>query len=173
MMKWHTEKIPRLVAEPHSRFPPLASVIRKFRITADAGKPNETDYVLANPPFNDSATALRACAYPRSGATMQLVNAAKDHFRKDNDGSWQPRGARQIAKGNPQSERTGVHQFGVPPMTTLRGSAFPKSEGTPQVASEARNNNANFAWAQYFIHCIPRSLGEGGHFAPQGMFSEN
>ena len=37
----------------------------------------------ANPPFNDSATALRACAFPRSGATMQLVSAAKDHFRKE------------------------------------------------------------------------------------------
>jgi hypothetical protein len=48
----------------------------------------------ANPPFNDSATALRACAFPRSGATMQLVSAAKDHFRKDDDGRWQPSGAK-------------------------------------------------------------------------------
>ena len=38
---------------------------------------------LANPPFNDSDTALRACAFPRSGATVQLVSAAKDHFRKE------------------------------------------------------------------------------------------
>jgi hypothetical protein len=47
----------------------------------------------------------------------------------------------------------------VPPMTALRGSAFQKSEGTPQVASETRDNNANFAWVQHFIH----------HLAPQGM----
>jgi hypothetical protein len=49
---------------------------------------------LANPPFNDSDTALRACAFPRSGATMQLVSAAKDHFRKDDDVRWQPSGAK-------------------------------------------------------------------------------
>lgn len=30
-------------------------------------------------------------------------------------------------------------------MTGLRGSAFPITEGTPQVASNARDNNANFA----------------------------
>ncbi len=32
-----------------------------------------------------------------------------------------------------------------PLMTGLRGSAFPITEGTPQVASNARDNNANFA----------------------------
>ena len=41
---------------------------------------------------------------------------------------WQPSGARQIAKGNPQRERGGVHQFGVPP-----------------------KGNANFARVQHFI----------------------
>lgn len=40
-----------------------------------------------------------------------------------------PGGARQIAKGNPQGERGGVHQFGVPPKA-----------------------NAKFAWVQHFIH---------------------
>ena len=25
------------------------------------------------------------------------------------------------------------------------------------------------SWVQHFIHCIRRSLGEGGHLAPQGM----
>jgi hypothetical protein len=84
----------RLAAERHTRFPPVVSVIRKFRITADAGKPNETDHVLANPPFNHSDAVLRACAFPRSGATMQLVSAAKDHFRKDDDVRWQPSGAK-------------------------------------------------------------------------------
>lgn len=68
------------------------------------------DYVLANPPFNDS-----------------------DWFRKDDDVRWQPSGARQTAKGSPQGERGGVHQFGVPP----RG-------------------NANFAWVQHFIHHLAR-----------------
>lgn len=49
------------------------------------------DYMLANPPFNDS-----------------------DWFRKD-DARWQPSGARSTAIGSPQGERGGVHQFGVPP----------------------------------------------------------
>jgi len=160
---------PRLVAEPHTRFPPLASVIRKFRITADVGKPNETDYVLANPPFNDSVTALRACAFPRSGATMQTLSEAKDNFRKDDDVRWQWSGATWTTTGSPEGSRGGANQFGVPPMTARRGSAFQKSEGTPQVVSRARDNNANFAWVQHFIHCIRRSLGEGGHLAPQGM----
>jgi hypothetical protein len=82
------EKMPRLVAELHSRFPPLASVIRKFRITADAGKPNETDYFLANPPFNDSDTALRDSAFLQSEAKPQVVSEAKDNFRKDDDVRW-------------------------------------------------------------------------------------
>jgi len=50
------------------------------------------DFVLANPPFNDS-----------------------DWFRKDDDVRWQPSGARSTAIGSPQGERGGVHQFGVPP----------------------------------------------------------
>jgi len=54
------------------------------------------DYILANPPFNDS-----------------------DWLRKDDDVRWQPSGARQTAAGSPQGERGGVHQFGVPP----RGNA--------------------------------------------------
>ncbi len=41
----------------------------------------------------------------------------------------------------------------------LRGSAFLYCEAKPQVASEARDNNANFAWVQHFIH----------HLAPQRM----
>jgi hypothetical protein len=57
---------------------------------------------------------------------------------------------KQPAAGSPEGERGGVHQFGVPPMTALRDSAFPQSEGTPQVVSAARDNNANFAWVQRF-----------------------
>jgi hypothetical protein len=94
-----------------------------------------SDHDQHNPPLNESDTALRGSA-----------------FLQSDDVLWQPSGARQNAKGNPQGERGGVHQFGVPPMTALRGSAFQISEGTPQVASAARDNNANFAWVQHFIH---------------------
>ena len=47
------------------------------------------DYVLANPPFNDSDTALRDSAFLQSEATMQVVSEAKDNFRKDDDVRWQ------------------------------------------------------------------------------------
>ena len=56
-------------------------------------------------------------------------------------------------------EANGSASFPVPPMTALRGSAFRKTEGTSQVVREAKDNNANFAWVQHFIH----------HLAPQGM----
>lgn len=36
-----------------------------------------------------------------------------DRFRADDNFCWQPSGARQIAKGNSQGERGGVHQFGA------------------------------------------------------------
>ena len=98
------------------------------------------DYVLANQPFNDSDTALRGSAFLQSEASPQAVSEAKDNFRKDDDVRWQPSGARQIAKGNPQGERGGVHQFGVPP-----------------------KGNANFAWVQHFIHHLaPASTGSAG-----------
>ncbi|WP_395718835.1 N-6 DNA methylase [Prosthecobacter sp.] len=84
------------------------------------------DYVLANPPFNDS-----------------------DWFRKDDDVRWQPSGARQIAKGNPQGERGGVHQFGVPP-----------------------KGNANFAWVQHFIHHLAPQ-GMAGFVLANGSMSSN
>ena len=47
------------------------------------------DYVLANPPFNDSDTALRGSAFLQSEAKMQVVSEAKDNFRKDDDVRWQ------------------------------------------------------------------------------------
>ena len=84
------------------------------------------DYVLANPPFNDS-----------------------DWFRKDDDVRWLPSGARQIAKGNPQGERGGVHQFGVPP-----------------------KGNANFAWVQHFIHHLAPQ-GMAGFVLANGSMSSN
>ena len=46
------------------------------------------DYVLANPPFNDSDTALRGSGCPHSDATPQVVSKAKDNFRKDDDVRW-------------------------------------------------------------------------------------
>jgi type I restriction enzyme M protein len=38
------------------------------------------DYVLANPPFNDSDTALRDSAFPQSEAKPQVVSEAKDNM---------------------------------------------------------------------------------------------
>ena len=35
--------------------------------------------LAANPPFNDSDTALRACAFLQSEATMKVVSEAKDN----------------------------------------------------------------------------------------------
>ena len=109
---------------------------------------------LANPPFNDSDTALRASAFLQTGGTLQVMTERQDNCRKDDDVRWQPSGAnrskaeiasqtvlltirgKSTTKGNPQGERGGVHQFGVPP-----------------------KGNANFAWVQHFFH----------HLAPQGM----
>jgi type I restriction enzyme M protein len=45
--------------------------------------------LLANPPFNDSDTALRGSAFLQSEAKMQVVSEAKDNFRKDDDVRWQ------------------------------------------------------------------------------------
>jgi type I restriction enzyme M protein len=105
--------------------------------------------LLANPPFNDSDTALRDGAFLQSEAKPQVVSEAKDNFRKDDDVRWQPSGARQIAKGNPQGERGGVHQFGVPP----RG-------------------NANFAWVQHLIHHLAPQ-GVAGFVLANGSMSSN
>jgi type I restriction enzyme M protein len=45
--------------------------------------------LLANPPFNDSDTALRGSQFLQSEAKMQVVSEAKDNFRKDDDVRWQ------------------------------------------------------------------------------------
>ena len=107
------------------------------------------DYVLANPPFNDSDTALRGSAFLPSEAKPQVVSEAKDNFRKDDDVRWQPSGARSTAKGSPQGERGGVHQFGVPP-----------------------KGNANFAWVQHFIHHLAPQ-GMAGFVLANGSMSSN
>jgi hypothetical protein len=100
-------------------------------------------------PFNDSDTALRDSAFLQSEAKMQVVSEAKDNFRNDDDMRWQPSGARQIAKGNPQAEGGGVHQFGVPP-----------------------KGNANFAWVQHFIHHLAPQ-GMAGFVLANGSMSSN
>ncbi len=73
------------------------------------------DYVLANPSFNDSDTALRGSGFSRSQHIPQVMSEAKDNFCKDDDLRWQPTGARSTVKSSPQGERGCVHQFGVPP----------------------------------------------------------
>jgi type I restriction enzyme M protein len=84
------------------------------------------DFILAGPQFNDT-----------------------DWFRKDDDVRWQPSGARSTAKGSPQGERGGVHQFGVPP-----------------------KGNANFAWVQHFIHHLAPQ-GMAGFVLANGSMSSN
>ena len=84
------------------------------------------------------ATALCASAFLQTGGTLQVMAERQDNFGKDDDVRWQPSGAKQIAKGNPQGERGGVHQFGAPP-----------------------KGNANFTWVQHFIHHLaPHDMSE-------------
>ena len=93
-------------------------------------------------------------------------------FRKDDEMRWQWSGATWTTEGCPQGERGGVHQFGVPSMTALRGSALLETEGIPQVVSGARDNNANFAWVQHFIyHLAPQSM--AGFVLANGSMSSN
>ncbi len=70
-------------------------------------------------------------------------------FRKDDNVRWQPSGARQIAKGNPQGERGGVHQFGVPP-----------------------KGHVNFAWVQHFMDHLA-AHGMAGFVLANGSMSSN
>ncbi|MBL9154583.1 MAG: N-6 DNA methylase [Verrucomicrobiales bacterium] len=108
------------------------------------------DYVLANPPFNDSDTALRGSAFLQSEAKPQVVSEAKDNFRKDDDVRWQWSGATWTTRqGCPEGARGGVHQFGVPP-----------------------KGNANFAWVQHFIHHLAPN-GMAGFVLASGSMSSN
>jgi len=52
-------------------------------------------------------------------------------------------------------------KYGTPPQTATRECAPLKSEGSPQVVSEARDKNANFAWVQHMLH----------HLAPNGSMA--
>ncbi len=66
------------------------------------------DYVLANPPFNDS-----------------------DCFRKDDEVHWQPSGTRSTAKGSPQGEHGNFHRSGFLSMHSQEKlNGFPKNHGS-------------------------------------------
>jgi hypothetical protein len=123
--------------------------------------------------FNDSDTALRTSAFLQTGGTLQVIAETQDNFGKVNDVRWQPSGARQIAKGNPQGERGGVHQFGFPPKAAQRDSVNLLPEGKPQVVSEARDNNDYFAWVQHFIHHLaPQTALRGSAFLQSEALSQ-
>lgn len=107
------------------------------------------DYVLANPPFNDSDTAPRACALKQSVATQQVVSEARDKHRKDDDVRWKWSGATWTTTGSPKGSRGGANQFGVPP-----------------------KGNANFAWVQHFIHHLAPQ-GMAGFVLANGSMSSN
>jgi type I restriction enzyme M protein len=72
--------------------------------------------------------ARKASSKPYYGSSQSSATIGPNAFPVASE-RWQPSGARQITKGNPQGERGGVHHFGVPP-----------------------KGNANFAWVQHFIH---------------------
>jgi hypothetical protein len=92
--------------------------------------------------------ARKASSKPDSGSSQSSATIGPNVFLAAKE-RWQPSGARQIAKGNPQDERGGVHQFGVPP-----------------------KGNANFAWVQHFIlHLEPHGM--GGFVLANGSMSSN
>jgi hypothetical protein len=75
------------------------------------GSDIRADYVRANPPFNDSDTALRGSAFPQSVANPQVVSEAKDNFRKVDDVRWQFGGARKTPAGSPHLFRALLHEL--------------------------------------------------------------
>jgi len=80
--------------------------------------------LLANPPFNDSDTALRGSARFDCEAYPQVVRGAKDSWSKDDD-------VRCFSLSASNGERAGVR---------CRNPNLPPK------------GNANFAWVQHFIH---------------------
>ena len=113
------------------------------------------DYVLANPPFNDSDTALRGSAFLQSEAKMQVVSEAKNNMAgfvlangsmsSNQSGDCPARSASLQPKAKPQSQprqrdiRRALIEADLVD-TALRDSALPQSEATPQVLSKAKNN---------------------------------
>ncbi len=100
---------------------------------------------LIDPTASLSLTAVSEVAKPdRSVDLRGHVNACLlAHFGStEGKDSGQPSGARQAAKGSPQGERRGFHQFGVPP-----------------------KGNGNVAWVQHFIHHLAPQGMAGVEFA--------
>lgn len=140
----------RRVLHPHLRADTATRVSAKPQPRSrSAGLLRSERQLLANPPFNNSDTALRNSAFLQTGGTLQAMTERHDNFRKDDDVRWQPSGARLTAKGSPQGERGGVHQFGVPP-----------------------KGNANFARVQHFTHHLAPQ-GMAGFVLSNGNMSSN
>ncbi len=106
-----TDTATRVSAKPRPRSH-LAGLLRSER------------QLLANPPFNDSDTALRDSARHDREAIPQVVRGAKDSWSKDDD-------VRVFSLSASNGERAGVRCRN--PLTPPKG-------------------NANFAWVQHFIH---------------------
>jgi hypothetical protein len=121
------------------------------------------------------ATAGRDSVFPESEATPQVLSSAKNNFRLVEEVRWQLSGARHTAAGNQKGERRGVYQFGVPPKTALRDSAFLRREASPQVVSEAKDNMVGFALANgsmssnQFGDCPARSASSKPKAKPQSL----
>jgi len=62
-------------------------------------------------------------------------------------------------------------KYGTPPQTAMRECAPLKSKGTPQVVSEARDKNANFAWVQHMLHNLSRHSAAATDLAPNGSMA--
>jgi type I restriction enzyme M protein len=91
------------------------------------------DYVLANPPFNDSDTAPRASAILQNRPNPQVVREAQDNFRTAMREAQNPKHGRLTCRVWEDKDDDPRWQYGLPP----RG-------------------NANFAWVQHFIHYLAR-----------------
>ena len=95
-------------------------------IEADIGKehadtfrnvqhPNlRADYVLANPPFNESDTTLRACALLLCDTTMEALSIATDNYGKESDRLT------PLASRRRKNHGSYPDAFALPRMTTLQ-----------------------------------------------------
>ena len=67
-------------------YAPFRNVQRIDRSTGRrSGAKTPANYVLANPPFNDSDTAVRGSAFLQAGGTLQVMAERHDNFPKDDD----------------------------------------------------------------------------------------
>ena len=105
--------------------------------TRDQHPDLRADFVMANPPFN-----------------------IKEWWdgKLEGDARWNRSQAKSASHAQFYKNRG---KYGTPPQTAMRECAPLKSEGTPQVVSEARDKNANFAWVQHMLH----------HLAPNGSMA--